>query len=643
MRHLLEPIEIRPMTVPDNPSSGWSHQGRWVVVSILATIMFFFFGLPYAENSHETVREFREAMFLNLDTDEPPRATEGRWEPVSLPDLWSRNGLNGHGGWYRLTVPMSAPPDRLYGIYLFRLNMNAALYLNGQHIGDGGSMVEPLARNWNRPVYVTVPPGVWHVGDNELLIHLRTYPGFGMLAPPQVAPDTVLRPRFESRVFVQNDLTRAFTAVLLVVSLFMLGLWYRRRADRLYLWFAASGFCWAVFNSWLFVKYPILPGARPFQWVAHVALDFWMVFLIGFMHRYTGRPHPWLERTAFVAQAVCASGFATLEIWTAYKFAVLGHTITLGLAVYVSYLAWSNWREKRDSESFVLMLTFLFMLLAGVHDWLMENPVPGLVSWEMLNRMWRNQFHLLYFAAPLLILSLAWSLIQRFVLAMDSAEVLNRELEDRVLQAQRALEASYQERRLLEMSHAATDERERIYRNLHDDVGGKLLGLAISAQRANLPQEADMARSALQDLRDVVSRSTAPEVELQDVFADLRTETDYRLKLVGVSLDWQMPEAGMTQQVSAESALHLSRILRESVTNVLRHAQADRIVVAHYIDDGSLVLSIEDNGVGMPDRAKPHRGRVSMMTRAELLGGRIDWEAVSPHGCRVTLRVRLTS
>lgn len=617
-------------------------QGRLVAVGLLVVVLLLFLGFPFAESNQQVVREFHSATFLNQDVEAPPLLSEPGWVPVSLPDLWTRAGLSGQGGWYRVAVPMAELPDRLYGIYLFRLNMNAAVYLNGQYLGDGGRMHEPkMARNWNRPVYVSAPASVWQEGENELLIHLRTFPGFGMLAPPQIAPDEVLRPHYERRLFIQNELPMAFTAVLLTVSLFVLGLWYRRREDRLYLWFAASGFCWSVFNTWLFVKYPILPGARPFQWVAHVALDFWMVFLIGFMHRYTQLRRAWVEHSAFLIQLACATAFAVLEIVLAYKFAVLGHTITLGLAVYVTFLAWENWRHKGDSESFILLLSFQFMLLAGLHDWLMENPLPGLLAWDTLVEIWRNQFHLLYFAVPLLILALAWSLIQRFVAALGSSEQLNRELEDRVGQAQRALELSYQELHQLEMAQAATDERERIYRNLHDDVGGKLLGLAISAQRANLLHEADMARSALQDLRDVVSRSSAPEVELQDVFADLRTETDARLRHLGVPLQWQMPDDAMHCLIPAENALHISRIVRESVTNILHHARAGHITIAHGIKEGGLVLEIEDDGIGLPPGAKLHRGMMSMRARAELLGGSIDWETIYPHGCRVRLQIPL--
>jgi signal transduction histidine kinase len=57
------------------------------------------------------------------------------------------------------------------------------------------------------------------------------------------------------------------------------------------------------------------------------------------------------------------------------------------------------------------------------------------------------------------------------------------------------------------------------------------------------------------------------------------------------------------------------------------------------MDGDTLVLTVEDNGVGIPEGVRSHRGMVSMKTRAELLGGSIAWDAVVPHGCRVVLRM----
>ncbi|MCR6700833.1 MAG: hypothetical protein NVV68_06655 [Dokdonella sp.] len=73
---------------------------------------------------------------------------------------------------------------------------------------------------------------------------------------------------------------------------------------------------------------------------------------------------------------------------------------------------------------------------------------------------------------------------------------------------------------------AAAAERERIYADLHDDLGARLLDLVY---RAPTPAEADRVRAILQDLRDVVTRSRGTPGTLGDVLADIRAEAVQRL------------------------------------------------------------------------------------------------------------------
>jgi signal transduction histidine kinase len=189
---------------------------------------------------------------------------------------------------------------------------------------------------------------------------------------------------------------------------------------------------------------------------------------------------------------------------------------------------------------------------------------------------------------------------------------------------------------------AQTLERERIYRDLHDDVGAKLLGLAILAQRANQPQEADLARSALQDLRDVVSRSAHTASWLDNLLADLRSETSQRVQGAGIALDWSLSLSGQALLVSATAALNLSRILREAVTNVLRHACASRVSIDLMQHAKKLTLTIQDDGVGLPaSGVRANRGMNSMRTRASALGGNIAWGAPSTGGCSVVIEISL--
>lgn len=625
--------------------SSFPHRPRalpWrlpLVLAILVTgLTLALFGLPLARTDVQDVQELSQAEFILLDQPAPPPAHARGWRPQPLPDLWSRRGLRARGGWYRLRLHLDAPPRAVQGVYLWRLNMNAAVWLNGQFLGDGGRFSEPMARNWNRPLYFTVPHALWRAGDNEILIRLATYPGFGMLAPPQVGAEALLKPRYELRQFLQNEVSAAMAVTLAVVGTFAFGLWLRRRHDSLYLWFALSSFCWAVFSAYLFVRYPPMPGPA-FWWLSHVALDFWMVFLMVFLHRYLGLRHLLRERLLVATQALLALILAVPPLESAYWAGKLMHSLTLAVGFYITALAWRHWLASRWRETLVLALGLTCLILAGMHDWLMNMPLPQFLPWEALIYIWRHQFHLLYFVAPLLLLFIAWHLTGRFIDALGETERLNRDLEGRVAATRQALEASFGERRALELAQAAASERERIYQNLHDDIGAKLLTLAIGAET---PQRADLARSALQDLRDVVSRSGRGPMPLSFLLADWRAEMKTRLAGAGLLLAWHQADDLPDPPVAPATALNLGRILREAVSNVLRHAQASHVAVAIHGADGHLRVCLEDDGRGPPPADAPGgRGLRNMAARAGQLGGEIVWEAGDTGGCRVRLELPL--
>lgn len=206
----------------------------------------------------------------------------------------------------------------------------------------------------------------------------------------------------------------------------------------------------------------------------------------------------------------------------------------------------------------------------------------------------------------------------------------------------RSFELQFENERLLEEKTQAAQraERERIYRDLHDDVGAKLLGLAISSQRANLAKEADLARSALQDLRDVVSRASQEHVRVSELLADWRIEAEQRLQAAGLALSWHFPAGDANFEISPEAALNLSRILREALTNVIRHAQAQRVEVSFTLDAETFAFSVSDDGIGcVPENVREHRGMNSMRARAEALDATLAWDSASPRGCRVRFAV----
>lgn len=193
----------------------------------------------------------------------------------------------------------------------------------------------------------------------------------------------------------------------------------------------------------------------------------------------------------------------------------------------------------------------------------------------------------------------------------------------------------------LDREHAATAERQRIFQDLHDDLGGKLLDLVYGAES---PQQADRAREALQMLRDVVSRARREPGPLNRVLDEIRAEVVQRLVAAKLQLDWQQPELPECQFDQAQ-VLHLHRIVREAVSNALHHSQAQGLRVrisassAEQLGAGELSIEITDNGHYAPEHIGDGTGTSGMRQRAAQLHGDISWDEGTLGGTKVLLRV----
>jgi len=196
-------------------------------------------------------------------------------------------------------------------------------------------------------------------------------------------------------------------------------------------------------------------------------------------------------------------------------------------------------------------------------------------------------------------------------------------------------ERSSREREIGE--RAAAQERERIYHDLHDDLGAKLLSLI---HGATTPQQADQARAALQDLRDTVSRSRGTPGTLGDVLADIRNEARQRLAAAQIELNWN--EAGELPDpaLRSEQSLHLHRIVREAISNTIRHAHAGSLRVRVACRGNELLLELTDDGHREIGDGSGTRG---MRQRAHELAGDIRWTEGTAGGTKVVLVFPLPS
>lgn len=180
------------------------------------------------------------------------------------------------------------------------------------------------------------------------------------------------------------------------------------------------------------------------------------------------------------------------------------------------------------------------------------------------------------------------------------------------------------------------EERARIARELHDQLGQELVALKIEAvslaeKLANRPGHHDRARTILalverlDDTSHRIAVSIRPEVldELGLVKAVQWYAEDFERR-TGISCPVEsLPEEPL---LSKQTAICAYRIVQEALTNVWKHSGASQVKIKITTRNGDLIVSVSDNGGGMDPRRSPDTpslGLLGMRERASLVGGRL--------------------
>ncbi len=624
-------------------SSSWS---SFLTRFLVGIALFAFLSMGHADLFRALPLELTQADF-RIDASATPPPDSANWQLQALPDAWPINHAkavaeNASSGWYRFRFQMPATFDPLQAVYLPKLGLNAAVVLNGRPIGDGGSFQEPYGRNWNRPLLFLVPPGLLRPGEN--IMHLRLLSNAytqASLHSVWVGPDKLLRPKFERALFLRVTLNQ--TASLLIASMggLMLSLWWRRRQDVAYGYFGVSALIWAAQSTNLYwVEVPLTTA----HWEIAVNSSFqvFSAFLLISLLRFSaagGRPLLPLLWFSVIASPLTQM-LAPARIYL--SLTAFWHIFTLFCAsLTLVFLLRAAIKSGNRDAGLMAAAMGLVVVLAG-HDWLMHSQHFWLTRpHELL-----EDLYLLHYSAPLIFLAVGMIMTSRFVRVLNEFEALNDDLENRVQAKHAQLQDSFARMRALEMDQAVAEERERIYRDLHDDVGAKLLSLVY---RASTPESADLARSALQDLRDVVSTTQHGNLNLSAVCADWRAECEQRLSEAGISLDWEQPNLSLPSlgdlDLTPPQTLNLGRILREAVSNLIKHARASKAWVQINVEAGTLSLLIRDNGVGCGgvSQRPPGRGVHNMEQRAKRIGAIFKRESHVAGGCEIQVRLSLTA
>ena len=202
---------------------------------------------------------------------------------------------------------------------------------------------------------------------------------------------------------------------------------------------------------------------------------------------------------------------------------------------------------------------------------------------------------------------------------------------------------------MLHQERIREDERTKIAREIHDDLGQHLLALRIEVSMLNKGENKEQVNKVLGHIDETMKSVRAIINNLRPTVLDLG---------LFAALEWQVQEfkrySGLSCTLTAnESELNLSsemstllfRIVQEALTNVMRHAQAAQVFIVLRRSRNNIHLSITDDGIGIKSSSakkekKGSYGLLGMRERLRQFGGNLKIEDAEP-GTRLLVTLPL--
>lgn len=191
----------------------------------------------------------------------------------------------------------------------------------------------------------------------------------------------------------------------------------------------------------------------------------------------------------------------------------------------------------------------------------------------------------------------------------------------------------------------ASEERRRLAQDLHDDVGARLMsGLSVADDRTR-----PILHGALSDIRAIAGGMVGQAAPLDKVLADIRQECVRRFEAASLETEWTpWPEDGPLILLDYRLQKALASSIRETASNIIRHAGARHVTVTIALDGDRLTASITDDGKGLSETVlsgdEGGQGLKGLQRRLAEAGGTFRFgNNANPPGAWVNLTLPLMS
>jgi len=554
---------------------------------------------------------------------------EGIWTPVSLPHNWYRSPAElGYRGWYRLRHHLDYVPLRNQSIYIPKLVLGEfTLYVNQQkvwrlseHYSTGTSLTAVL---------IAIPGTLLRPGENVIHLQVRGSPEwFHGISRIYVGDTNALAERAALRSLIQGQMIHIVAAAFGAIGLLSLWLWLRAGRDPVLFWYGVSGVALLVSTA---IWYVTMWRADIGGWrlgLIFMRFHGYLLPLFILHLRLAGRRLPWLEGAMWLLLTVAIITLAVPGRWQSSAWHGWGMVFAALPALLTVPLLSSPQLRAKPAVLLLVVADFAASLLT-MHDWVTRF---GFIDFE--------QPYLIYFAPLFVMLAAAMPILERMLAGVKATEQMNVELEHRVAEKAREIEASHERLRQAQREQTLAEERRRIMADMHDGLGARLVSLLSVAQSGDAKhgEISEGIAAVLDELRLTIDSVQPVEGDVGVVLGNVRHRMRSVFERAGVQLVWNVSELPRMDDLTPERILAIQRIFLETFSNAIRHSGARTVSVFTMRVPGAVRIVIEDDGHGFdPAAERSGTGLGNLRLRAAQAGGTLSVESQAGKGTRVTL------
>ncbi len=528
----------------------------------------------------------------------------------------------------------------VYGLLYTQIVIGADLYLNGKWIGGLPQSTETVRWSWYRPLLVPFPPHLLRNDGQPNVITVVQFarvpytvfnrPYIGNLASLTVVNEVIK--------FISSTLSNAANIFCLIIGLFMIGAWLASPDDKIFLFAGTAAILWALIFTLGLTTYVPMHLYKLWRLAIFMCESGLSIFMAKFVLEFIGEPlsksrHYLLVGYASILPIVYLIG----GIYTEYALDRFFTAPLIAGYIYACIRVAIYYKRTKNKSALILLIQSLLCAILALHDYGMLTgdflnifPVDPLWSWS---RILFEPIFLSHFGVPLLLLIMCYILLAQYQTQVHSIASANIHLQAKLKDREFELSLSHEHQRQLVRVEATRLERDRIYQDVHDGIGSRLVTAVFSLRQGHHEPNAIEAQllDCLSDLRLVINSQNEDDIDIQTAIFDYCSQQESHLVDSGLLLSYDVGQ-GPSIKLPPHTQLNILRILQEALTNTIKHAEASEIFVKLEHDGAELTLLVIDNGQGMGVSSAHQqksasfgpsggRGLTGMAARATAIGG----------------------